>query len=90
MCDSLPCRTSLGELPDPNALAHVIEAGDPTNGDPKGPAELPQEAKPMAMHIGAKAGAERIQAGEYVDISELLPDWLRVNAGLPIQGDKGD
>ena len=58
--DSLPCRTSLRELPDPKELAHIIEAGDPTNGTLKDP----QEAKPTAMHIEAKAGAERIQAGE--------------------------
>ena len=32
----------------------------------------------------------RIQAGEYVDMAELLPDWLGINEGPPVDGDKED
>ena len=31
---------------------------------------------------------KRIQAGEFIDMSELLPDRLGVNAGPPLEGDK--
>ena len=84
----------LGKLPDPKALAHVKEAGDPTGSPPKGPADPPQKEKPTAMHIGAglppvpPKPVQKIQAGEYVDMAELLPDRLGVNAGPPVQGDK--
>ena len=48
------------------------------------------------MHIGAGLPpvppklVQKIQAGEYVDMAELLPDRLGVNAGPPVQGDKDD
>ena len=32
----------------------------------------------------------RIQAGEFIDMSELLPDRLGVNAGPPPKGDKDE
>ena len=31
-----------------------------------------------------------IQAGEFIDMSELLPDRLGINAGPPLDGDKGE
>ena len=33
---------------------------------------------------------QKIQAGEYVDMAELLPGQLGVNAGLPVQGDNDE
>ena len=86
------CRTALGKLPDPGALAHIKEVGDPTGGNSKKPADPPLKEKPTAMLIGAglppvpQKLVQRIQAGEYV--SELLPNRLEINAGLPVQGDK--
>ena len=31
---------------------------------------------------------KRIQVGEFIDMSELLPDRLGINAGPPLDGDK--
>ena len=56
----------------------------------------PKADKATVLFIGAglppvpQKLVQRIQAGEYVDMSELLPDRLGVNAGPPVEGDKED
>ena len=56
----------------------------------------PKANKATVLFIGAglppvpQKLVQRIQAGEYVDMPELLPDRLGVNAGPPVEGDKED
>ena len=74
-------------------LGHVKEAGDSTNEDANKEADQKDSAdgshKPMYIGAGLppvpKKLVQRIQSGEYVDMSELLPDRLGINAGPPVE-----
>ena len=95
------CYTALGKTPDASALAHVRIIGEtskknetPNVEPPKDPQSKAEKA--TALFIGAglplvpQKLVQRIQAGEFIDMAELLPDRLGVNAGPPVEGDKDD
>ena len=86
-------------MPDPTTLEHLNLIGEQKEEAPKDkpPADPPTTAeKATVMFIGAglppvpQKLVQRIQTGEYVDMAELLPDRLGVNAGPPVEGDKED
>lgn len=83
-----PNATALRVLPPSSALSHVASIAEKPSDEPA--KELPG----AVLSIGAglppvpQKLVTRIQAGEFVDMAELLPDHLGVNAAPIVTGDK--
>ena len=86
-----PLPTAIGDIPSSGTLAHVGVTGkeqETKEGDTGG------QDTSQVLSIGAglppvpKTLIKRIQAEEFIDMSELLPDCLGINAGMPLKGEK--
>ena len=83
--------TAIGAIPGSNALAHVGVEG---NKEETSGVDTGDQESSTVICIGAglppvpQKLVKRIQAGEFIDMSELLPDRLGINAGPPLEGDK--
>ena len=83
-----PIPTALGAILGSSTLAYVGVTGDKQEDDPG------SQDTSTILSIGAGLPpvplklVKRIQAGEFIDMSELLPDHLGINAGPPLEGDK--
>lgn len=83
--------TAIGAIPGSGALAHVGVTGKKQeNGENN--ADSPDTSSVLSIGAGLLPVplklVKRIQAGEFIDMSELLPDRLGINAGPPLDGDK--
>ena len=86
-----PPFTAIGVVPGSSALAHVGVTG--TRQENVEDNTGSQDTSPvLSIGVGLPPvplkPVKRIQAGEFIDMSELLPDGLGINAGPPLDGYK--
>ena len=84
---TLSSISALGVFPPSSALTHVASALEQSDKDAS------ERGISAVLSIGARLPpvphklVTRIQAGEFVDMSKVLPGYLGVNAGPQLIGD---